>query len=154
MKIKSVITLACVFTFAALAPCQSLAQAPAKDSPKVEKKAKGDTYPLYGKVVAVTSRSLTIVRGESEEAKQSKYTLNSATQYVNGEKTATLEDVKVGNWVGGTLQKNAGDGNDIVLKLNVGAKQREAKGKSKPDAPKKKAGTKEAAKETPKKKES
>lgn len=93
-------------------------------------KAKRDTYPLYAKVTAITSRTLTVVRSDKEDAKESKYTINSATQIVNGEKPATVEDVKVGRWVSGSLKKAEGDGNDVVIKLNVGAKQKEAGAKS------------------------
>jgi hypothetical protein len=92
---------------------------------KAEPKAKRDTYPLYGKVVAITSRTLTIVRSNAADAKEAKYTINSATEIVNGDKAATAEDVKVGKWVGGLLKKAEGDGNDVVVKLNIAAKQKE-----------------------------
>ena len=98
-----------------------------KSESKSEPKAKRDTYPLYGKVVAITSRTLTITRSNSDDAKESKYTINSATEIVNGDKAATIEDVKVGKWVGGTLKKAEGDGNDVVLKINLAAKQKEDK---------------------------
>ncbi len=111
---------------------------------KEEPKAKRDTYPLYGKVVAITSRTLTIVRSDSADATEAKYTINSSTEIVNGDKPATTDDVKVGRWVGGLLKKAEGDGNDVVLKLNIAAKQKEAKadeakGKKKASA---KSGTK------------
>jgi len=93
---------------------------------KAAPKAKRDTYPLYAKVTAITSRTLTVVRSDKEDAKESKYTINSATQIVNGDKPATVEDVKVGRWVSGSLKKAEADGNDVVIKLNVGAKQKEA----------------------------
>lgn len=120
-------------------------KAPAAESPKSavkkgEPKAKSGTYPLYGKVVAITSRTLTIVRSDSPEAEESKYNLNSAVEYVNGDKPATFEDVKVGAWVGGTLKKAEGEGNDSVIKLNIGVKQKMTKKASK--APKKKAAPK------------
>lgn len=88
-------------------------------------KAKRDTYPLYGKVVSITSKTLTIVRSNAEDAKQAKFTINSATEIVNGDKAATVDDVKVGKWVGGLLKKADGDGNDVVVKLNIAAKQKE-----------------------------
>lgn len=109
-----------------------------KEAPK----AKQDAYPLYGKVVAVTSRTLTIVRSDAPDAEQSKYNLNASVEYVNGEKPATFEDVKVGSWVGGSIKKNAGDGNDTVVKLNVGVKQKTAKKSAKSPAKKKTTATK------------
>lgn len=118
---------------------------PAESKPaddKSEAKPKRDTYPLYGKVVAITSRTLTIVRSNADDAKQSKYTINSATEIVNGDKAATVDDVKVGKWIGGSLKKAEGDGNDIVLKINIAAKQKEegeAKGKGESKSSKKAA---------------
>lgn len=122
-------------------------KAPAK---KAESKADADTLPFYGKVTAVTTRTLTIVRGESAEAGETKMNLTSSTEYVNGEKPAAWEAVKVGAWVGGAVKKAADGGNDTVLKINVGVKQKAAeKGKSK--TPSKKKGEPKK-KEEPKKK--
>jgi hypothetical protein len=105
---------------------------------KAKSEPKRDTYPLYGKVVAITTRTLTIVRSESAEAKESKYTVNSATEVVNGDKPATLKDVLVGRWVGGTLKKADGDGNDVAVKINIGVDQKKAAPKSAKNTPKKK----------------
>ena len=44
------------------------AEAPKAAAKKGEPKAKQDTYPLYGKVVTITSRTLTIVRSDAAEA--------------------------------------------------------------------------------------
>ena len=93
---------------------------------KGESKTKQGTYPLYGKVVAITSRTLTIVRSDAADAEQSKYAINASVEYVDGDKPATIDSVKVGSWVGGTLKKAQGDGNDTVVKLNVGVKQKTA----------------------------
>ena len=41
-------------------------------------------------------------------------------------KRDTIDDVKTGIWVGGILKKAEGDGNDVVVKLNIGVKQKEA----------------------------
>jgi hypothetical protein len=114
-------------TLQAAEPKKGTAAEASKDAPKkTAPKAETDTYPFYGKVVAVTSRTLTIVRSDAPEAEQSKYNLNASVEYVDGEKPATFESVKVGSWVGGSLKKNSGDGNDTVLKLNVGVKQKAA----------------------------
>lgn len=156
MSIKS--TLLFALAVCLVLPMTMPAQEKPKAGAKTEQKAKGGTYPLYGKVVAITSRTLTIVRSNSEDAKQSKYVVNSATEFVNGEKPATAADVVPGKWVGGVLKKAEGDGNDVAVKINVGVKQREDDGKTKAPkkaAPKKSASDKgEAKKEASKKKES
>jgi hypothetical protein len=145
MKIKRILLLAalCAVTSsitAFAAEPKKKAEAPKSAAKKEEPKAKQDTYPLYGKVVTITSRTLTVVRSDAAEAEQSKYTINASTEYVNGDKPATIEAVKVGSWVGGSLKKAEGDGNDVVLKINVGVKQKAAKKAS--TTPKKKTDTK------------
>ncbi|GEP44117.1 hypothetical protein [Brevifollis gellanilyticus] len=151
MKLTLVL-LAVFATFAALdsthaadAKKAASAEAPKAAPKKGEAKAKQDTYPLYGKVVAITSRTLTIVRSDAADAPEVKFTVNASTEYVDEEKPVTIEAVKVGSWVGGSIKKAEGDGNDTVLKLNVGAKQRVAK-KGTAKAPKKKAEAKTDAK--------
>jgi hypothetical protein len=150
MKIQHLILAAfIVVTSSTTAPAAEPKKAAAAETPKSaakkgESKAKQDTYPLYGKVVAITSRTLTITRSEAAEAEQSKYNVNASTEYVDGDKPGTIEAVKVGLWVGGSVKKAEGDGNDTVLKLNVGVKQKSAKKAGK--APKKKTETKPDAK--------
>ncbi len=151
MKMKHMLLLAalCAVTSSITAHAAEPKKAAAAEAPKTaakkgEPKAKQDTYPLYGKVVTITSRTLTIVRSDAAEAEQSKYAINASTEYVDGEKTATIEDVKVGSWVGGSVKKGEGDGNDVVLKLNIGVKQKSAKKASK--APKKKTAAKSESK--------
>lgn len=143
MKAKLLLVVAVFAAFATpvLYGADAPKKAPAKKS---ESKADQSTYPFYGKVTAITSRTLTIVRGESEEAAETKLNLNATTEYVNGDKPASFEAVKVGSWVGGAAKKATGEGNDSVVKLNVGVKQKAA-AKDKPKSPAKK-------KEEPKKK--
>lgn len=137
MRTKLLLVVAAFAAF--LTPPLHSADAPKKaPAKKTESKAEQDTYPFYGKVTAITSRTLTIVRSESAEAAETKFNLNASTEYVNGDKAASFESVKVGSWVGGSVKKATGDGNDTVLKLNVGVKQKAAeKGKSKTPAKKK-----------------
>jgi hypothetical protein len=87
-------------------------------------KAKGNTYPLYGEVVAVTSKTLTIKGGEGKEDR--KFSITAATKIHNDGKPATIEDVKVGKKVGGSVEKET----DKLLSLNVGAAQTPSKGKA------------------------
>jgi hypothetical protein len=87
-------------------------------------KAKANSYPLYGEVVAVTSKTLTIKGGEGKEDR--KFTLTSTTRIHNDEKPATVEDIKVGKMVGGSIERET----DKVLSLNVGAAQKGSKPKA------------------------
>jgi len=77
-------------------------------------------YPLTGTVVAVSATELTIKGGEGKDNRV--YVMTPQTVIVNGEKPATLAEVKVGQKVGGRLEK-ATAGHDTVLKLNIGVKQ-------------------------------
>lgn len=91
---------------------------------KTAPKAKSNTYPLYGEVVAVTSKTLTIKGGEGKEDR--KFTITAATKIHNAGKPATVEDVKVGKKVGGSVERET----DKLLSLNVGAAQKAAKPKT------------------------
>jgi hypothetical protein len=99
---------------------------PAKASATKKSKAKSNTYPLWGEVVAITSRTLTIKGGQGKEDR--KFTIGAETKIHNDGKPATLEDIKVGRKVGGSVQKSA-DGNPKMLTINVGAAQEAAKPK-------------------------
>ena len=100
-----------------------------------EKKAPAadTTYPLRGQVVSVTETLLTIKGGEGK--KDRTYDMTKETKIVNGDAPAALADVKPGLTVGGLLSKSA-QGNDKVVKINVGVKQKGApKGEAKPAEP-------------------
>jgi hypothetical protein len=152
MKFKHLLVVVAFAAFSApvLTAADAPKKAPAKEaSKKAPAKSSKDSVPFYGKVTAVTSRTLTIVRSEGADAPEVKLSLTAATEYVNGDKPSSFDAVKIGSWVGGAYQKATGDGNDTVLKLNVGVKQKAAeKGKS---APKKKG---DAEKKTEPKKKS
>ena len=122
-------------------------KAPAKDAPAKKEAAKkatnGDTLPFYGKVISITSRTLTIVRSDAADAPEVKFAVNASTEYVNGDKPSSIDAVKPGAWVGGAAKK-AAEGNDVIVKLNVGVKQKAkgkapAKGKGKTEPAKKKS---------------
>jgi hypothetical protein len=112
---------------------------PAADSKTEEKKddsKKKDTYPLYGEVTAVTDSLLTIKGGEGKPDR--KFDITKDTKIHNGDKPATVKDIKVGAWVGG-LAKKEDKGNPEALNINVGVKQKsEKKDDSKTETPKKK----------------
>ena len=119
-------TLTAVFALGTVqaAPKKGEAKAEEKAAPAKEEGAKRDTYPLYGKVVSITTKTLTIKGGVDKEDR--KYAINADTVFTNGEAKATAADVKPGAWVGGLLKKVPSETeNDIVVKLNVGVKQKE-----------------------------
>jgi hypothetical protein len=140
--IKRLTTLLVItFSMPLLAVEKPKTKPPEKPAAKTEPKAKEDTYPLYGKVLAITSRTLTVVRSESEEAKESKYSIGASTEVVNGDKPATVEDVKIGQWVGGSVKKATDEGNDVVTKINLGVKQKKGSTKAGTLKPKKEPAT-------------
>lgn len=111
---------------------------PAADKPKAKK------IPFYGKVVAVTQRTLTIK--SSDKSAERKIAINAQTKIVKEKEPVTSQEIVVGRWVGGSLEKNA-DGGETAALINLSAKQKEEKpakpegGETKPkeDAPKKAA---------------
>lgn len=119
------IALASVSSVSA-APNDEAAKEPSKSAATKKTKAKSDTYPLWGEVVAVTSRTLTIKGGEGKEDR--KFTISAETKIHNDGKPATLEDIKVGRKVGGSVQKTT-EGNPKMLTINVGAAQEASKAK-------------------------
>jgi hypothetical protein len=82
--------------------------------------AKVVAYPLTGTVVAITTTELTIKGGEGKADRV--YAMTPETVVVNGDKPAKAAEIKVGQKVGGRLEKSA-VGHDKVLKLNIGVKQ-------------------------------
>ncbi len=88
---------------------------------------KAVAYPLTGTVLAISATELTIKGGDGKPDRV--FAMTPQTVIVNGDKPATVADVKVGQKVGGRLEK-APTGSDRVLKLNIGVKQ-ESKPKTK-----------------------
>jgi hypothetical protein len=142
MKLSYLLTVTCLsLALPGLVAAKTLGEPASKPAAKAaapkagapaEVKAKKDTYPLYGQVVAATSNLLTIKGGQGKEDR--KYAITPETVVSKDEKPATLADVKPGQWVGGLLQKNL-DGSSKVLKLNLSVKQKEAKPAGKEKAP-------------------
>lgn len=127
----SFIRLLCLIALASAglagaAPKEETAKQQPKEAAPKKAKAKSDSYPLWGEVVAVTSRTLTIKGGEGKEDR--KFTITAETKIHNDGKPATLEDIKVGKKVGGSVQKVA-EGNPKMLSINVGAAQEASKSK-------------------------
>jgi len=145
MKTKFIIASLGAAVALALTPAQAAkpkapetpAAAPTKTAEPAAEKAKRDTYPLYGEVVAVTPKLLTIKGGKGKEDR--KYDITADTVIHAGDKSATIADVKVGRKVGGLLKKSGGKGNDTVVKLNTDVAQEITRKKAEDGDTKKKA---------------
>jgi hypothetical protein len=134
MKTKFILPMASVLAFLTIGTVQAApkkseakAEAPATPAKNEAKGAKRDTYPLWGEVVAVNAKSLTIKGGEGKEDR--KYAISTDTKIHNNGKPATVEDIKVGKKVGGLIKK--ADGDDQMVSINVGVKQERAEGADK-----------------------
>lgn len=116
-----------------LGAAESKAPAAAEGAKPAAKKAPKNTYPLYGKIVEATSKTLTIVRSDAPDAEKRQYALTADTEIVHGDAAITSDELKPGLWVGGLLKKSEGDGKDIVIRVNTGVKQK-AKATAEPKA--------------------
>jgi hypothetical protein len=138
-------------TAQAATPKKGEAKADAKTEPAKGDAPKRDTYPLYGEVVSITAKTLTIKGGVGKEDRKYAITADTVFKNVNKEanidKPATAADVKAGNWVGGLLKKTPGAADDAVMSINIGVKQ-----KDEAEAKKAETGTKKAETKTTKKK--
>ncbi len=105
-------------------------EAPKKAEPKPEEVVKKrPTYPLYGDVVAIDAKTLTLKGGEGQPNRV--FAMTEETKIVNGEKDAQWTDTKIGQKIGGLVEK-AEAGNDKLLKINLGVKQDKAPEKPQP----------------------
>jgi hypothetical protein len=107
-----------------LGAAESKAPATAEGSKPAAKKAPKNTYPLYGKIVEASSKTLTIVRSDAPDAEKRQYALSADTEIVHGDTAITSDELKPGLWVGGLLKKSEGEGKDIVIRVNTGVKQK------------------------------
>jgi len=111
---------------ATLMACPFFAQAadaPA-DAPKTEKKAR--PLPFVGKIGAVDKTAKTITLEGKEKARV--FLITSETRIRKDRKPATLDDVQLGERVGGSARENAAGKMEVVT-LNVGLAARGAKAK-------------------------
>lgn len=119
-----------------MSPCdparaQEAGAASAESPQTAQPKAQRATYPLYARVVGITPQTLSVARSGKADAKVVDFTLHAGTQFVNGDQAVTIHAVKVGAWIGGSVKKAADGGPDMLMKVNVGVKQREAHASSK-----------------------
>ena len=102
-----------------------------KPADKVAEAVKSKAVPFYGEVTAVDPAAMTVSLGERT------FVVTSETTIVDGDKTATIKEVKTGRKIGGSYL--AIKGRNEVVKLNLGVKQAPAK-----EAPDKAADKKES----------
>jgi hypothetical protein len=115
------------------APAAAAGEPSSPDQGEPSDRPKRDTYPLYGKVTAVTSRSLTVVRSDNPEAKEVTFNLNEDTAFTRHNEPAKRQDVQVGQWIGGVVKKSTdGGAADLLIKVSLDVKQRAKSAKAAP----------------------
>ena len=102
------------------------AEKPAETPGKAEKKAKA--LPFNGKVGAVDKNAKTVTLEGKEKSRV--FQITSETKIHKEKKPATLDDVMVGDHVGGSYRENA-EGKMEVVTLNTGLPQTKSKTKEK-----------------------
>ena len=120
---KKLLGMAALSAFLALPFFIQAADQPA-EAPKPEKKASG--MPFRGAVTAVDKAAKTITLGEKEKARV--FQITSQTKIRKDKKPATLEDVLVGERVGGYARENT-QGKMEVVTLNAGLPPKKPKAK-------------------------
>lgn len=99
-----------------------------KEAVTPAKSDKTKRYPLNGTVVSATKTTLTLKGGMAKGVQKPDriYEMTPETVILNGDKPATLADVKTGQKVGGYVEELA-SGKIKVLKLNVNPKPKASK---------------------------
>lgn len=113
-----------------------------KPAEKKDEAKKPEHLPLYGEVVSITDKLLTIKGGVLKPNRE--YVITAETKITKDDKPAAVKDVTVGHWVGGSYAKQEKE--NVLHSLNLSVKQKEEKKaddkkveEKKPDAqPKKK----------------
>jgi hypothetical protein len=140
-KVLFTLTLVCALTLGghsafAQAKKKAPAAAPAAEAPKAATADK--PIPMYVRAdeIDVAGKTITQV---NKDGKKSKNSVTATTEIMNGDKPATLADIKVGDYVSGN-RKKTGDGTyDIVKITKFGPKAAKPATEAKPAGePKKK----------------
>ena len=113
----------------------------AAGAPAAEKKAT-KPMPMSARVdsIDVAGKSFTMKR---QDGKEIKHMISDTTEIKNGEAAAKLEDIKVGDWVGGLRLKKSETEYDVVKITKFGPRPTKAGNEAAKDA---KPAKKEAAK--------
>jgi hypothetical protein len=101
-------------------PATVRAQETNKPAAKQTKHAKPSVTPLHGKVKSVDQTAKTITVGKTTVQ------ITSETRFLKDGKPATLEDVTVGENIGGAYKKSA-DGKKDATMIRIGPKPESAK---------------------------
>ena len=126
-KFLNILSIAAAFTLTVPVIAKDAAKkeaAPAaKPTEKKEETKKMDHLPLYGEVVAITDKLLTVKGGKDKPDRE--FVIDAETKITKDEKEATVKDATVGQWIGGSYKK--GEKENTLLSLNLSAKQKEVK---------------------------
>ncbi len=108
--------------------------APAAEKPKAADTAKADKpIPMYVRADEIDASAKTITQ-VAKDGKKSKNSVTATTVIMNGDKPATLADIKVGDYVSGNRTKTGEGAYDIVKITKFGAKTEKPAGEKKPEA--------------------
>ena len=147
-KLLFTLTLACAlalggntaFAQAKKKPAAAPAAAPADKpaAPAAEKPKSDKPIPMYVHVdeIDVAGKSFTSAH---KDGTKSKHTIPATAEIKNGEKAATLADIKVGDYVSGLRKKSGEHEYEVVKITKFGPKAAKAEGEPKKpaEAPKK-----------------
>lgn len=126
-KIFNILSIAAAFTLTVPAFAKDAAKKEAaavvKPAEKKEEAKKTDHLPLYGEIVSITDKLLTVKGGKDKPNRE--FVIDAETKITKDEKPATVKDAKEGQWVGGSYKK--GEKENVLLSLNLSAKQKEEK---------------------------
>lgn len=126
-KFLNILSIIAAFTLTAPVIAKDAAKkeaAPAaKPAEKKEEAKKMEHLPLYGEVISITDKLLTIKGGKDKPNRE--FVIDAETKIIKDEKAATVKDATVGHWVGGSYKK--GEKENTLLSLNLSAKQKEEK---------------------------
>src|SRR6059036_2863763 len=127
---KKLLSIALVGAFTAFLPAALVAADKPDEAPPAKTEKKLRSIPFNGKVGAVDKAAKTVTLEGKEKARI--FQVTSETKIHKDKKPATLDDVAVGDRVGGAYRENA-EGKMELVSLNTGLPQ--PKGKTKEAKP-------------------
>lgn len=128
-KLLFTITLVCALAFGGQSAFAQAKKKPAEGAPAAEKPA-GKPIPMYVRADEIDAAAKTITQ-VAKDGKKSKNSVTATTVIMNGDKPATLADIKVGDYVSGNRTKTGEGTYDIVKITKFGAKAEKPAGDAK-----------------------
>jgi uncharacterized cupredoxin-like copper-binding protein len=139
MKKLAIITLAAVLALGgnhAFAQAKKKAAAPVAAAAEAVKGKADRPIPMYVRADEIDAAGKTFTQ-VNKDGKKAKHTVTASTEIKNGEASATLADIKVGDYVSGLRKKTGENEYEVVKITKFGPKAAKPAGEKKA-APKKK----------------